>query len=408
MDNRRFTALMLTMIFMYLWISVIAPALFPGWFPKPIPQQQAGVQVDELEDELVAGGDNGDADIGDAVDPPQDADAPDNHPRELVVLGSDDPSSNYYMQVVATTEGASLRTAEFNDPNLVTLDRQSPLSMIQPILSPQGDREYRTLTLAIPAIDSQLEDHDTNLSSIDWQIAAKDDSSVTFQFEYGGFVVKKTFTLQPGDPEKREDESQGYFVDVELSIENSSGVPQEIEYTWQGPVGVPLENVPNARTLQEVKVGALENHSNRDSITLVSRNADVVVDQVEAARAENDPNEIDTWRDPLVFVGVDVQYFAALMVADEDVLEDVNGDGIPDPTWQFARPRLLVENSDRPMASEISVLVRSRQSHWGRMAKTSRILMLFNSSSARNERTCSISSMQDRSLPMVGSLQSAE
>lgn len=364
MDNRRFTALMLTMIFMALWITVVQ-RMFPQWFAEPEPPAQANVQVDDPDAQAIADANDAVGTEPEVGEPGPDAAAepPASHPRTEVRLGSLDPASGYYLEVVATSEGASLRTAQFNDPNLLTLDRQSQLAIIQPITDAKGEREFRTLTVSIPQIDAMLSEHDTNLSSIDWEVLPRNenDPAVSFQFEYGGFKVTKTFTLQPGDPSKRDSESQGYFVDVALSIENNSGATQEIEYTWLGPVGLPQENVFNARFLQEIKVGALEDHADPETITLVQRNADQVVDQVQAARDNNDPNEIDTWRDPLVWVGVDVQYFAGLMVAVDDVLLDADGDGAPDPVWQWARPRLLVEDNDRPMISEISVQVRSRK-----------------------------------------------
>jgi YidC/Oxa1 family membrane protein insertase len=354
MDNRRFTALMLTMLFVVVWFNWVVPALFPNLFnPK---NQQAQNAADPLE----GGNDEGPAaeDEGEGPEP----EALPEHPRLTVELGSDDPNSDYYMQVVASTQGASLLTAEFNDPNFVTLDRKGPLSILRPVSTAKG-KEYRTLTLSVPTIDAQLSDHETSLADLDWEIVpdSQTESSVAFQIEYGGFRLIKTFTLNEGDPDGRESDSQGYFVDVDLEIVNLSDAKREIEYTWQGPVGVPQENAFNARFLQEVKVGALEDHSNRESITLVQRNAQMVVDQVHEAQEQNDEKAIDTWRDPLAYVGVDVQYFAALMVPKEDVLQDPDGDGEPDPTWHAARPRLLEENRKRGMLSEITVAVRSRK-----------------------------------------------
>ncbi len=352
---------MITMLFMILWINVVVPRLFPNLFKPQNQQAQAQNAGDDPADDAAdvdvpaAGG----AEEGDE---PAEDQTPPVHPRETVELGSADPESKYYMKVVASTQGASLLTAEFNDPNFVTLDRTAPLSILRPIPAPEG-KEFRTLTIAVPAVDAQLSDHDTKLSELDWEVVpgSKTESSVAFQIEYGGYRLTKTFTLNEGDPKAREDESQGYFVDVDLQIVNLTDADQEIEYTWLGPVGLPQENAFNARFLQEVKVGALEDHSNRESITAVQRNAQAVVDQVEEARDENDPNAIDTWRDPMLYVGVDVQYFAALMVPKEDILQDADGDGESDPTWQAARPRLLDENKARGMLSEISVSVRSRK-----------------------------------------------
>ncbi len=361
MDNRRFTALMITMLFMILWINVVVPRLFPNLF-KPQNQQVQAQNAGEDPADDAAVDEEPAADGAVAGDEPAEVLAPPVHPRETVELGSADPDSDYYMKVVASSQGASLLTAEFNDPNFLTLDRKGPLSILRPVTLPDG-KEFRTLTIAVPVIDAQLSDHETKLSELDWEVVpgSQTESSVAFQIEYGGFRLIKTFTLNEGDPKAREHEYQGYFVNVDLQIVNLTDSDQEIEYTWLGPVGLPQENAFNARFLQEVKVGALENHSNRESITAVERNAQAVVDQVEEAREQNDPNAIDTWRDPMVYVGVNVQYFAALMVPKEDVLQDVNGDGEPDPTWQAARPRLLDENKARGMLSEISVAVRSRK-----------------------------------------------
>lgn len=64
-------------------------------------------------------------------------------------------------------------------------------------------------------------------------------------------------------------------------------------------------------------------------------------------------------RDPLKYIGVDVQYFAALVMPGGDQLGDTDGDGIPNQYFTEARP-VLISKAGKQERSDISVVMTSR------------------------------------------------
>ncbi|MFG0335017.1 MAG: membrane protein insertase YidC, partial [Maioricimonas sp. JB049] len=371
MEQRRYILfIVVSTAIVFGWMRV-APMLFPQMAQRPAPQQAAdnaddapaGVDRNLDADAADEKGDQpddllADADRPSAADTPEDAVA--EFPHKTVKLGSLDPESGYYMQVVLTTEGAAVETAQLNDPRYRTLDGDNgPLNVV----GNNTATSRRTLATAIPQIDAELQKYGLTLETVDWNIVdgSLSENSVTFEYPApdGKWIVRKEYSLAKGDPESRDENPEGYLLSFDLTIENRTGDRAQASYDLQGPVGLPLEDADNARTFIEVKLGALEDSRDPNDVTAISLTADEVVEQTAKARANNDPTVIDAWRDPLRYIGVDVQYFAALILPGRDQLVDSDGDGTPDQYFVEAHP-VLVSKAGHQERSDISVVMTSR------------------------------------------------
>ena len=59
----------------------------------------------------------------------------------------------------------------------------------------------------------------TTLADVDWEVVKSDDSAVTFRYPSpdGRLEARKTFALRKGDNEHRDEDTNGYVVDVTLA-----------------------------------------------------------------------------------------------------------------------------------------------------------------------------------------------
>lgn len=382
----------------FLLFLALSMAVLMGWSalfsPRPNPQQGPGddEQVVQREDPEAAGPEADQADApaqpgeegppgetsadraaaadaapaGAAAEPSRDApgaareaeqQAPalPDHPREILKLGSDDPDSGYFAQVTLTSQGAAVGRFELNDPRYRRLDDgDAPLPVVG-----DSDAERRTLATSVPQIERQLAEHGTGLRQIDWKVVGTSTdpqnpnilSGVTFGFTSpdGQLEVRKRYELKKvplegRDPrEVRDRNPAGYQLRMALTVRNRGAQPQPVQYVLQGPVGVPLENVDYAWRYRNLRMGFL---SEGGEVSPNSMTAEKVVETIEG-----DDEKI--WKRPFRYIGVDVQYFAALLLPREDQLET--------PYIEVARPVLVQPNPAEPAYSDISVELTSHE-----------------------------------------------
>ncbi len=361
MEQRRFIVfVLLSTLVLFGWLK-FGPMLFPDAFPKPA--NQAGRDI-AAEDGAEQPADAADPDGDEPATAEVRPDAAEGEPADDVelqrfphdddiLLGSLDPMSGYFMQVRLTTAGASIAEATLNDPRFVTADdRNVQLSVVGS--NPRTDK--RTLTVEVPQIKAQLQKLGESLSTIDWNVAEQTESSAVFTYPApdGSFEVRKSFTLNKGNPEDRDADHHGYILDVSLEFANLTQQTETIKYEMQGPVGLPLENADNTRTFTEIKVGTAD-----DPGSPVQYTAHTYIDERDEAREKNNPALIAVWRDPLRYIGVDVQYFAALLLPKENQKKDLDGDGNPDPWFTEIKPDLVWEDRETPEQTDISLVLES-------------------------------------------------
>lgn len=325
-------------------------------FPKP-PEEVAEVDgvdpasVDGTSDE--ASNDNNEPDKDGAPtaaavessepengEPTAEAEAPKlpDFPTQTVVLGSSDVATGYVLQVELTSVGASVQSATLTDPRYPVAENPEKLEprpqlrvvgnnltrdeLIKPLTK---DRAALTVDLDIESVDEAFKEQDirASLRTLSWELLETekdvDDSDIvsgaTFRIVSpdGTLEVRKIFQLQKvpadkvNDPEIRQNYGEAYQLDVSVQLRNISKKTVAAQYALQGPVGLPLEDVENARKYRDIKVGFLDD----GAISAESLTASTLVSDVKKERVEE-------WTKPIQYAGVDVQFFAALIVPTGD------------------------------------------------------------------------------------------
>ena len=118
------------------------------------------------------------------------------------------------------------------------------------------------------------------------------------------FQLKRALKDATDGDELLDTDATPYQLDVSVQIRNSVKDEQTLQYVMQGPVGLPLENADVARKYRDIKAGFLETSGDIDARTITAS-------EIEKA---TDNDDVETLGRPVKFIGVDVQYFAALLV----------------------------------------------------------------------------------------------
>ena len=333
-----------------LWLQV-APILFPAAFqaPKPAVQQQnANGDEDDAALAQNAAEENGD-ETGD------DEPAPDlpEFPEKVIVLGEDGFEAGYLMRAEFSSRGGALNWLEMTDPRYLTEDRTGPLRIVgNPVPNgPGGAPAPRTFEMRMPQIDAVLKKQNVTLEEVNWEVVSQTEDSVQFRYPSpdGSFEILRTYSIPLADVEERDQEPTGYLMDVVVEVRNLSDSALTTEYAMVGPVGLPLEDVENTRLYREVKLGTLESPNNPDSVTNINLTAAELVKQIEKANGGGRP--VDIWREPLQYVGVDSQFFAALILPEEQ---------LANPYFSSARP-VLLDKTEKKERSDLSVILDTKE-----------------------------------------------
>lgn len=391
-DRRQLTMMLISGVILMLWMP-LAPRVFPSLFGakpnaaeakvgdppapaedvKPADSKPAeGAVSQKAGDEKPSGDDPAAAKPNDATpakEPPSVVAAPavaevslkEGQPQTHL-LGAIDRGQGYFLQVQLTSEGAAVEWAKLNDERYTTLDRSGPLRILGNRISDAAGDEPDSFQTAIDSIDAQIQKAKKSTRTVNWELLPGADAAhASFRLEApdGTFAVTKTYTLRKGDESQRDQDPNGYILDLEMKLENRTDVVMKQTYKLQGPVGLPLENVVNARNFVELKAETHNDATDADDVTVISRTASEVLKQFDKARQKNDPTAVDAWREPLHFVGVDVQFFMALIRPSADQLLDTNKDGFPDPYLEYVRPMIVTRDKKKPERSDLSVMLTS-------------------------------------------------
>jgi len=291
---------------------------------------------------------------------PQDKKPRKEFPRQTVTLGSPDPDSPYFLNVELTSQGAAVAGIELNDRRYRELENpQAPLKVV----GNNREREVegrkildRTFDLTLESLEPALKD-DVDLRKVDWELVEvvndKDipgvKSAATFRYASldGQVVVLKHYALSKSTQagaalaEAREMEADGYQLDFRIEIQNAAGEARTVQYSLHGPVGLPLENADHTSKFRDVKVGFV----NDDGTTRP------VAKTTAALAKEKADNGIEEWKAPVRYVGIDVQYFAALLLPVDDQLAS--------NYFETIKPELLDEPSKKSH-SDVALQFQSR------------------------------------------------
>jgi len=234
----------------------------------------------------------------------------------------------------------------------------------------------------------------------------------------GSVEVSKTYTLRKVKDSTteivRDFEHEGYLLDVKIAFKNLSDKPQKFAYTLLGPTGTPLENEEHTSKYRDLELGFLEEDGDLSHASLpateVTKKAEAVaaaeeatakaaaadrrlkalqkrIDDLQAqiaakpspdlktklaaARedlaAEQDAAQtltdeaqalnrgLERWDTPFRYLGVEVQYFAALLLPKDDrpVAEQFKD------RWVETGQPIVVEKALKPQFSDVSFKVTS-------------------------------------------------
>ena len=336
MESRRLlVACLLCFVFVFAYDRIVRE-FFPGLRPP------AAAVVDEPEADAIADDAIAPAAIGaeDGADAAAEVDAVPEFESRDVTIGSLDPESGYFLAVTLTTDGAAIRRVELNDPRYRDLvAREKPLAIV-------GGKDLDRRTLAIYADGSGFDKAGVAIDRVPWELADSGEGFATFRLPgvNGSPELRKTYRVSKGGD--RETDRDGYLVEVELTA--ASAEATAFDYVWQGPVSIPLENLESTRTFVELKGGFVP--PGYDEPEIASMYAGDVVEEIEDAAYYDDPDAITRWREPPKFVGVDVQYFAALAVP-------AAGQRLID--WVESATPVIVEKGDDARYADVSLTLEA-------------------------------------------------
>jgi YidC/Oxa1 family membrane protein insertase len=328
------------MVIWFGWLHVLVPKLFP--IPPKAPQKIiASAEMDRPADALAP--DNVERETVEQ----HDADPLPTHPAKSFWLGPAEDQKDkqmldeFFLAVKLNSRGAAVDTIELTD------------HVRYPAFGQRGKRlrlvgsdiatSLRTFELQIPTIDSFLKGK--GLDRLPWEILDSNSDSATFRLQTpdGRWELKKHFNLARLTPKElqqshvRDTLSSGYQLRLTISLKNLSSRTQEIAYTLRGPVGVPLEDRDNTYKYRDVRMGFFDADGSIDESKLSA--SDVV------KRVKNEKSELS--QRPVKYIGVDVLYFAALVMP--------SGDQLKQRTVEQSNCVIVDENQQSPQFSDVTV-----------------------------------------------------
>jgi YidC/Oxa1 family membrane protein insertase len=284
------------------------------------------------------------------------------------MLGSMDPTTGYALQVQLTSVGASVQSATLTDPRYPVADKIDddaprpqlrvvgnnlvPDEQIKPLTK---SRAKLTVDLDIESVDALLKDQDirASLRTVNWELLETENdvedpgiiSGATFRIVSpdGALEIRKIFQLQRIPADRLDEENiqrtyaEAYQLDVGIQLRNITKKAIISGYVLQGPVGLPLEDVENARKYRDIKVGFLDDSGSVSAELLTS--SSLVKDSVEE------------WTRPIRYAGVDVQFFAALILP--------TGDQLARQTFATVTPTVVTSDTENVERSDISLELKS-------------------------------------------------
>ncbi len=363
MENRRlFTFLLTSLLFLWLWGSVIAPRMFPP--PKRPPA--VPVVADPKRPAADVPADNPDEPAAAALNPAAEAAVViAEHPRSKASLGSLDPASGYALHVELTSAGAAIDSVSLTSPQFK--DLKNPKEQVT--IVGKNTTTDRTFSTAMIAIDKQLEASRQSLETANWKLVEQkfgdDVSSAVFEYDApdGTLRVRKSYSLprlkltgEELEAAWRSDPSF-YIVQVTFEIINLSSTPRTIDYEIQGPVGVLLENEEHTSKYRDIHI---EFVGDAKAATLAASTVKGYCDDLEEIfQRPATPSEQRTelrdeheWTSAVRYAGVDVQFFAALIAPlDDRTAEDRTEKKRIDRTY----PVLISADPAEPRKSDVSI-----------------------------------------------------
>ena len=339
MEQRRFLVFFLISMAVWMaWINLAVPRLFPEFNKPPKPIAKLGDAPDDSPADALSPANW----ANDLVTIPEKIarDLLPKHPALNLLLGPADPDQDkngvlneeldeYFLAASLNSQGAAIEFVELTDK------KQYPAfghrGQRVRVIGSDTRTPLKTFALTCPQIDKLLEN--SSLDRVTWEIVPETDPKMasraaTFRFVSpdGRWELRKRFELKQltraelEKPHFRDMLVEGYEIKLTITARNLAAQEQQLSYTLQGPVGVPLEDAENSYKYRDIRMGFL-----RDDGTTVDESklsAAEAVKKVKGKVAKNDNSE--DWKRKIKYIGVDVLYFAALVLPGADQVESAN------------------------------------------------------------------------------------
>lgn len=346
MEQRRFlTFAIFSLAVVFIWQSFVVPRFFPA---KPQAKKQAEKKDDaEKKPASVEAVDKAPPETEKPAEKPDEKPAelkPVKHERKIVELGSINPESGYRMNAVLTSRGAAVQEIQLNDPRyreLIAQPGKPPDNKkVHPPLRVVGNGAATAMTL-----QTAMPQFGVDLNKWDWEVvsttpAEAPHEQVVFRMTSpdGQLEVLKTYRVAKVDLKLELPEGPAYELHMDLTVRNRGENSRKLNYELQGPIGLPLENVENTPKFRDVAVGFL------------NEDGSISAQLLDAKSIASDKSE--EWKRPLKYIGVDAQYFCALVLP--------GGDQIKSP-YIKSSTQVVTEkaNANELQRSDISVVLTS-------------------------------------------------
>lgn len=169
-------------------------------------------------------------------------------------------------------------------------------------------------------VDLDQELPGVRLRRANWELVAHDANRVVFRKEAAsGIRITKTFELAQVAEEKHDDQTApAYHLTLDIKIENRDGAAHRVAYQLDGPTNLPLEGWWYGSKVGR-QWGAI---GIRDVVVAYGDSVPVTFGCGNIGKGEwSEPIVLTEGMGPLRFVGVDAQYFSAVLIPQRENAE---------------------------------------------------------------------------------------
>ena len=345
------------------WFQLAVPFFFPEALKPPKPQNDAANVSDLSASDIAADASQPTNLAIPAIKPaePVVGAAVPAHPAKTIQLGPVDPDvdkpevstdalKEFFLAAKLTSQGAAIESVELTDKkNYPAFGHRGRRVRV---LGSDALTPLKTFALRSAEFDKQL--GNSSLDLVAWEVVPEPDAKIaeraaTFRFTSpdGKLQLTKHFELTELTPEQLEHRNnrdtlvEGYEIKLTIMAKNLTAQEQTLGYTLQGPVGIPLEDAENSYKYRDVRMGFL-----REDGTTVDESKQSAADTVKKDKNKA-TTPIPEWARKVKYIGVDVLYFAALIMPGADQLD-------------ITKAVVASENRVKPEYSDVSVELKSK------------------------------------------------
>ena len=202
---------------------------------------------------------------------------------------------------------------------------RKPVDVVQP-----ENNDPLTLDLTLAQIDDlKLDPKDSDLpnepmSRGNWELVSNDESQATFRWPLPakGLEVIKRYRLakvaSEGTPS--DGPTPAFHLVFDVEIKNTAAEAHKVAYRLGGPTGLPTEGWWYANKISRTWTGG---GGVRDVVVATEVKNRPSIEVVSGIRLAGD-KEVTRWKsEPIVFAGVDAQYFAAMLIPQKKSPDEV-------------------------------------------------------------------------------------